>query len=262
MLQSAVLSQPIPVLRAKARNAMVIQAASPAKSAVACSSCCLKSVCLPSELGRMDLDRFIEITAAKRKVARGASLYRSGDSFESLYAVHSGAFKTVGASREGDEKITGFHLAGELLGLEAISIGRHGYSSVALEDSEVCVIPFAPLEKMAMTVPALQHQLLRTLSSDISRDQGLMQLLGSMTAEQRLAAFLLSVSRRNQNLGFSAIRFVLRMTREDIGNYLGLTLETVSRLMSRFQREGLIGVQQRDVELKDSARLREMVGHW
>ena len=262
MLQSAVLSQPIPILRAKARNAMVLSVASPARSAVACSSCCLKGVCLPSELGRVDLDRFVEITAAKRKVVRGSSLYHSGDSFESLYAVHSGAFKTVGASREGDEKITGFHLAGELLGLEAINIGRHGYSAVALEDSEVCVIPFAPLEKMAMAVPALQHQLLRALSSDISRDQGLMQLLGSMTAEQRLAAFLLSVSRRNQHLGFSAIRFVLRMTREDIGNYLGLTLETVSRLMSRFQREGLIGVQQRDVELKDSSRLREMVGHW
>lgn len=262
MLQSAVLSQPIPVSREKSRVAVVVSIPLQARSAVACSSCCLKGVCLPCELGRADLDRFVEITSAKRRVGRGASLYHSGDSFESLYAVHSGAFKTVGASREGDEKITGFHLAGELLGLEAISSGRHGYSAVALEDSEVCVIPFAQLEKMAMSVPALQHQLLRALSSDISRDQGLMQLLGSMTAEQRLAAFLLSVSRRHQRLGFSAIRFVLRMTREEIGNYLGLTLETVSRLMSRFQREGLIGVQQRDVELKEAGRLREMVGHW
>ena len=262
MLQTAVLSQPIPILRAKPRNATATSIVTHAKSAVACSSCSLKNVCLPCELGRVDLDRFDEITAAKRRVARGASLYHSGDGFESLYAVHSGAFKTVGASREGDEKITGFHLAGELLGLEAISSGRHGYSAVALEDSEVCVIPFAQLEKMAMLVPALQHQLLRTLSSDISRDQGLMLLLGSMTAEQRLAAFLLSVSRRHQRLGFSPTHFVLRMTREDIGNYLGLTLETVSRLMSRFQREGLLGVQQRDVELKNVDGLREMVGHW
>ena len=262
MLRSAVLFQPIPIMRAKERAATAIPAASQAKSAVACSSCCLKGVCLPCELGRADLDRFVEISAVKRRVARGVSLFRSGDNFESLYAVHSGAFKTVGASREGDEKITGFHLAGELLGLEAISVGRHAYNAVALEDSEVCVIPFAPLEKMAMSVPALQHQLLRALSSDISRDQGLMQLLGGMTAEQRLAAFLLSVSRRHQRLGFSSDRFVLRMTREEIGNYLGLTLETVSRIMSRFQREGLIAVHQREVELKITDRLREMVGHW
>lgn len=262
MLQSAVSFQPIPVMRAASHSATVIPIGSQARSTVACSTCCLKGVCLPCELGRVDLDRFVEISAAKRKVARGASLYHSGDGFESLYAVHSGAFKTVGASREGDEKITGFHLAGDLLGLEAINIGRHGYTAIALEDSEVCIIPFARLEKMAMSVPALQHQLLRALSSDISRDQGLMQLLGSMSADQRVAAFLLSVSRRHQRLGFSASRFVLRMTREEIGNYLGLTLETVSRLMSRFQREGLIGVQQRDVEIKESGRLREMVGHW
>ena len=196
------------------------------------------------------------------KVARGAALYHNGDRFESLYAVRSGSFKTMGVSRHGDEKVTAFHLPGELLGLDAISNGRHGYSAVALEDSEVCILPFATLEKLAMSVPALQHQLLRIVSSDISRDHGLMLLLGSMTAEQRLAAFLLSLSRRHERLGFSANRFVLRMTREETGNYLGLTLETVSRLFSRFQREGLVRVQQRDVEILDKARLMELVGHW
>jgi CRP/FNR family transcriptional regulator len=174
--------------------------------------------------------------------------------------VKSGAFKTVGVSRHGDEKITGFHLAGELLGLDAISSGRYAYGAVALEDSEVCAMPFAALERLALTVPALQHQLFRALSGDISRDQGLMLLLGSMSAEQRLAAFLLSLSRRYQHLGFAAQRYTLRMTREEIGNYLGLTLETVSRLFSRFQREGLICAQQREIELRDPARLREIVG--
>jgi CRP/FNR family transcriptional regulator len=263
MLQGAqLLSQPAPIFRAKVRTSAVVTSISiKAKSPEACSSCCLKNVCLPGELANADLARFVEITAAKRRVARGAALYHNGDRFESLYAVHSGAFKSVGASRNGDEKITGFHLAGELLGLEAISSGSHGYSAVALEDSEVCVIPFAQLEKMAMTVPVLQRQLLRALSGDISRDQGLMLMLGSMSAEQRLAAFLLSLSRRHQRLGYSATRFVLRMTREEIGNYLGLTLETVSRLMSRFQREGLLQAQQRDIELKNPQRLREMVGH-
>lgn len=262
MLQSIALSQPIPVMPAKARSTTVVRLAPQVRSAAACPSCCLKGVCLPCDLGRAELDRFDEITAGKRRVARGAALYHNGDHFESLYAVRSGSFKTVGVSRQGVEKITGFHLPGELLGLEAINGGRHGYSAVALEDSEACIIPFAQLERMAMSVPALQHQLLRLLSSDISRDHGLMLLLGSMTAEQRLAAFLLSLSRRHQRLGFSANRFVLRMTREEAGNYLGLTLETVSRLLSRFQREGLVSVQQRDIEIKNADRLMEMVGHW
>jgi len=262
MLQSAVLFQTIPVMRAKPRSATVTPITTPAKSAVACSSCCLKGVCLPCELGHADMERFDQMTAAKRKVVRGTPVYLSGDRFQSLYAVRSGAFKTVGVSRNGDEKVTGFHLPGELLGLDAIGSGVHGYNAIALEDSEVCIIPFAQLEQMAQSIPALQHQLLRLLSSDISRDQGLMLLLGSMSAEQRLAAFLLSLSRRHQRLGFSASRFVLRMTREEIGNYLGLTLETVSRLFSRFQREGLVSVRQRDIEIKDIQSLKEMVGHW
>ena len=207
------------------------------------------------------MGRFDEIATSKRKMAKGSSLYVAGDAFESLYAVRSGAFKTVGVSRHGDEKVTGFHLPGELLGLDAINSGSHSFNAVALEDSEVCVIPFQRLERLAMTIPALQHQLLRLLSGDISRDHGLMLLLGSMTAEQRVAAFLLSLSKRHQRLGFSATHFMLRMTREEMGNYLGLTLETVSRLMSRFQREGLIGLQQRDIEIKNSAALKEIVGN-
>lgn len=262
MLQTAVISKPAAFNPARARSAAFVRLVPEVKSPIACSSCCLKGVCLPCDLGRSELDRFDSIAAGKRRVARGAPLYHTGDRFESLYAVRSGAFKTVGVSRQGEEKITGFHLPGELLGLEAISSSRHGYSAVALEDSEVCILPFAQIERMAMSVPALQHQLLRVLSGDISRDQGLMLLLGSMTAEQRLAAFLLSLARRHQRLGFSASRFALRMTRDEIGNYLGLTLETVSRLLSRFQREGLVAVQQRDIELKSAERLMEMVGHW
>ena len=262
MLQHTAIYQPIPVMPARTRGASVVRLMPQAGHPAACSSCCLKGVCLPCDLGRSELDRFDEIATAKRRVPRGASLYHNGDRFDSLYAVRSGAFKTVGVSREGTEKITGFHLPGELLGLEAINGGRHGYNAVALEDSEVCIIPFAQLEQMALTLPALQHQLLRLVSGDISRDHGLMLLLGSMTAEQRLAAFLLSLARRHQRLGYAGDRFLLRMTREEIGNYLGLTLETVSRLLSRFQREELIGVHQRDVEIRARDRLMEMVGHW
>jgi len=262
MLRNVALSPSIPVMPACPRAASVVRLVAKADAAVACSSCCLKGVCLPCNLDGSELSRFGAIATAKRRVPRGASLYHIGDRFESLYAVRSGAFKTVGVSRDGTEKITGFHLPGELLGLDAINGGRHGYHAAALEDSEVCIIPFAQLEQMALTLPALQHQLLRLLSGDISRDSGLMLLLGSMTAEQRLAAFLLSLSRRHQRLGFAADRFLLRMTREEIGNYLGLTLETVSRLLSRFQREGLVAVHQRDVEILGKERLMEMVGHW
>jgi CRP/FNR family transcriptional regulator len=262
MLQTIALNQPFPIGRAPVRANAFPRLVPESRAAVACTSCCLQGVCLPSALSGRELARFDQLAMQKRKVNRGAALYRNGDTFETLYAVRSGAFKSVGISRQGDEKVTGFHLPGEILGLDAIGPGRHGYDALALEDSEVCIIPFAELEELAGSVPALQHQLFRALSSDISRDQGLMLLMGSMSAEQRLAAFLLSLSRRYERLGFSANRFVLRMTRDELGNYLGMTLETVSRLMSRFQREGLVSVRQREIELNDIGRLMELVGHW
>jgi len=262
MLQNVVITPVIPQSRVTTRASCSPRLVSERRPGVTCTSCCLQGVCLPSNLGSRELERFDTIVAQKRKVARGAALYRSGDTFDALYAVRSGAVKSVGVSRQGDEKITGFYLPGEMLGLDSISPGRHPYDAIALEDSEVCVIPYAQLEQMAASTPGLQRQLFRALSSDISRDQGLMLLLGSMSAEQRLAAFLLSLSRRYQRLGFSASGFVLRMTREEIGNYLGVTLETISRLMSRFQRAGLIAVQQRDIELNDVDGLMELVGHW
>jgi CRP/FNR family transcriptional regulator len=227
-----------------------------------CSNCCLQGVCLPCGLSAAELTELDELTTQKRRIVRGAALYRSGDAFDALYAVRSGAFKTVAVSRSGDEKVTGFHLSGEVLGFESISSERHDYHAIALEDSEVCVIPFAKLQELALRIPELQQQLFRMLSRDIKRDHGLMLLLGSMTAEQRLAAFLLSLSRRYKRLGYAAERFNLRMTREEIGNYLGLTLETVSRLLSRFHRDGLLEAHQREIELKDVDGLMEIVGHW
>jgi CRP/FNR family transcriptional regulator, anaerobic regulatory protein len=229
--------------------------------AVSCSSCCLQHVCLPCGLAVDKLVDMDELTRVKRRVAKGATLYRTGHAFESLYAVRSGSFKTIGVSRNGQEKVIGLHLPGEVMGLEAINSRQHGYDAVALEDSEVCIIPYARLTQLAQRLPDLQQQLLRILSGDISRDQGLMLLLGGMDAEQRVAAFLLSLSRRYQKLGYAPTRFSLRMTREEIGSYLGLTLETVSRLFSRLQREGVITAHQREVELKDMGLLREKMGH-
>lgn len=234
----------------------------PARSGVCCGSCCLQDVCLPCGLSAANVSELDALATLKRKVARGAALYRSSDVFDALYAVRSGAFKTQSVSRGGVEKITGFHLPGELMGLDAINTERHNYDAMALEDSEVCVIPFAKLQALALRIPELQRQLFRLLSREIARDEGLMLLLGSMTAEQRLAAFLLSLSRRYQRLGYAGDCFNLRMTRDDIGNYLGLTMETVSRLMSRFQREGLIAAQHREIEFRNAAGLMELVGQW
>lgn len=232
------------------------------RRADACSSCCLKGTCLPSGIADRDVGALDWLATVKRRVTRGATAYRSGDAFEAVYAVRSGAFKNVGVSTKGDEKITGFFLPGEVLGLDAINQGRHPFNGVALEDSEVCVIAFEKLQEVALEIPELQHHLFKLISRDISRDQGLMLLLGSMSAEQRLAAFLLSLSRRYQRMGYAADRFNLRMTREDIGNYLGLTLETVSRFLSRFQREGLVAIRQREIRIIDADALLEIVGCW
>jgi len=238
------------------------RSAAGAAHAVSCSSCCLRGVCLPCGLDTEKLTQMDDLTRVKRRVARGAALYRAGGAFDALYAVRSGSFKSVGVSRGGEEKVTGLHLPGEVMGLDAINSRSHGYDAIALEDSEVCIVPYAKLTELALRIPDLQAQLLRILSGDISRDQGLMLLMGGMDAGQRIAAFLLSLSRRYQKLGYAATRFSLRMTREEIGSYLGLTLETVSRLFSRLQKDGLITAHQKEIELIDIESLREKVGHW
>lgn len=239
-----------------------VRMASAEKHAPACESCSLKGVCLPCGLSAAELYAFSSMAATKRRVARTDSLFCTGDCLEAIYAVRSGAFKMVGVSGPGREKVTGFYLPGEIIGLEAISGGTHLFDAIALEDSEVCAIPIQQLEHMAGVMPALQKQLFRTVSSHISQHHGLMLLLGRMTAEQRLGAFLLSLSRRYRRLGYSPDAFVLRMTREEIGSYLGLSLETVSRVISRFHCEGLIAVHQREIRLISIERLVERSGSW
>jgi len=227
-----------------------------------CVSCSLKGVCLPCGLDSADIATFSILVHTKLKIARGGSLFRAGEAMGALYIVHSGGFKTLRVSREGGEKVTGFSLAGGMLGLDAINARTQRCEARALEDSEVCVVPFEPLQHMAQAMPALQQQLLRVLSDDISRDQGLMLLLGGMRAEQRLAAFLLSLARRYRRLGYAPDRFVLHMTRDDIGSYIGLAPETISRLLTQFQRDNLVSVHQREVRLTDPERLTETLGVW
>src|SRR5574337_128229 len=188
---------------------------------VACSNCNLRELCLPVGLNRDSLERLDTLVAMRRTVERGNTLFRAGDSFQSLYAVRTGFFKTCVSSEDGRDQVTGFQMAGELLGLDGISEDRHSCDAVALEDSQVCMIPYARLEEMSHKVTDLQRQFHRVMSREIVRDHGVMLLLGGMRAEARLAAFVLNLTQRLQARGFSGTSLVLRMTREEIGSYLG-----------------------------------------
>ena len=226
---------------------------------VACSSCNLRELCLPVGLSRNDLEQLDTMVATRRSVVRGDTLFRAGDAFQSLYAVRTGFFKTCVSAEDGRDQVTGFQMAGELLGLDGIGSDRHTVDAVALEDSQVCVIPYAQLEELSREFSDLQRQLHKIMSREIVRDHGVMLLLGSMRAEERLAAFLLNLTQRLQARGFSASSLILRMTREEIGSYLGLKLETVSRTFSKFQEEGLLEVKQRQIRIVDQAGLQKLV---
>ena len=226
---------------------------------VACSSCNLRELCLPVGLSRPNLERLDELVAARRTVKRGEALFHAGDPFQSLYAVRTGFFKTRVSSEDGRDQVTGFQMAGELLGLDAISQDRHTCDAVALEDSQVCVIPYSQLENLSREFTELQSSFHKIMSREIVRDHGVMLLLGSMRAEERLAAFLLNLTQRLQARGFSPSSLILRMTREEIGSYLGLKLETVSRTFSKFQDDGLLEVKQRQIRILDQDGLHRLV---
>jgi CRP/FNR family transcriptional regulator len=203
--------------------------------------------------------RVENIVYARRRVKRGDSLFSAGAEFSAVYAIRSGFFKTSVVDGEGREQVTGFHMGGELMGLDGLSSGMYNGTAVALEDSEVCVLPYALIEVMAREVPALQRNLHAVLAREIVRDHGVMMLLGSMRAEERLATFLINLSKRFVRRGYSASDFHLRMTREEIGSYLGLKLETVSRLFSAFQKDGHIDVQQKHVRIVSIAGLQSVL---
>ncbi|QET04395.1 helix-turn-helix domain-containing protein [Cupriavidus pauculus] len=216
-----------------------------------CSGCGLRNLCMASCLDDDHVGRLEAVVSHWRMVHRGERLFRAGDHFRSLYALRSGSVKTVTSDTCGGEHVTGFFMAGETLGLGAISTDAYDCDAIALEDSSVCVIPFGPMEALCRELKPLQHQFHRLLSTEIVRESRQMTLLSGMSAERRVAAFLVDLSRRLQQRGYSPRSLTLRMTREEIGNYLGIKLETVSRAFSRFQREGLLHVDGKRVELFD-----------
>jgi CRP/FNR family transcriptional regulator len=225
-----------------------------------CSTCSLRELCLPMGLNTEELEHLDRLVSTRRQLRRGDSLYRSGDAFGSLYAVRSGFFKSRVTTDDGRDQVTGFHMPGEILGMDGIGTENHTLDAVALEDSEVCVIPFASLEEISREVKSLQRQFHKVMSRELVRDQGVMMLLGTMRAEERVSAFLINLSQRFMARGWSPSDFHLRMTREEIGSYLGLKLETVSRLFSRFQEDGLVSVQQKHIQILDVPGLKKIVG--
>ncbi|HEX8963814.1 MAG TPA: fumarate/nitrate reduction transcriptional regulator Fnr [Rhodocyclaceae bacterium] len=227
----------------------------------ACSQCNLRELCLPYGLSEAEIAQLDHLVAGRRKVKRGHHLYRAGEAFEAIYAIKMGFFKTDILLEDGRDQVTGFQMAGEILGMDGIGTDFHTCNSIALEDSEICIIPFAQLEQLSREVQTLQRHFHQVMSREIVRDHGVMMLLGTMRAEERLAAFLLNLSQRFTARGYSPQEFHLRMTREEIGSYLGLKLETVSRAFSRFQEDGLISVHQKHVRILDGSGLKRLLNH-
>ena len=226
---------------------------------VACSNCNLRELCMPVGLSAEELTRVDELVATRRSIKRGASLFHNGEKFTSLYAIRTGFFKTSVTTEDGRDQVTGFQMAGAIIGLDGIVNDQHTCDAIALEDAEVCVMPFDRIEEISREVNALQHHVHKIMSREIVRDHGVMLLLGSMRAEERLAAFLLNLVQRLQARGFSKSELVLRMTREEIGSYLGMKLETVSRTFSKFSDDGLVEVKQRHIHIRDAEALKRIV---
>ena len=225
---------------------------------VACETCSLHQLCLPLELSHSDIEELERIIRRRRPLQRGENLFQAGDPFTAIYAIRSGSLKTFTNTDDGQEQVTGFHLPSELVGLDAITTERHNCTARALETTSVCDIPFNRLQELGARIPGLQRQLLRIMSREILEDQDLMIWLGKKSAEERLASLLLRISKRFTERNFSAREFNLSMSRTDIANYLGLAVETVSRLFSRFQAEGLLSVDRKHVVIEDMDALQQM----
>ncbi|WP_278405201.1 FNR family transcription factor [Pseudoalteromonas ruthenica] len=223
--------------------------------AISCTNCSISQLCLPYSLNGDEMDRLDDIIERKKPLHKGDFLFESGDELKSIFAVRSGSFKSFTLSEQGEEQITGFHLAGDLVGFDGIQTMKHQSFAQALETSMVCEIPFATLDELAGKLPKLRQQIMRLMSNEINYDQEMLLLLNKKTAEQRLASFLFTLSRRFSERGFSAREFRLTMTRGEIGNYLGLTVETISRLLSRFQKGGFIRVDGKFITIEDHETL-------
>ncbi|MFU2079239.1 FNR family transcription factor [Avibacterium endocarditidis] len=232
----------------------------PTGCTIHCQDCSISQLCIPFTLNQQELDQLDNIIERKKPIQKSQILFKAGDPLNSLYAIRSGTIKSYTISESGEEQITSFHLPGDLVGFDAITNMQHPSFAQALETAMVCEIPFDILDDLSGKMPKLRQQIMRLMSSEIKSDQEMILLLSKMNAEERLAAFLHNLSIRYSARGFSAREFRLTMTRGDIGNYLGLTVETISRLLGRFQKTGMLTVQGKYITINDMAELSTLAG--
>jgi len=225
-----------------------------------CPNCSFVAWYRHAGLSLHEASQFNERVEHRRLVKRGEYLHQAGSALMSLHVICSGFLKTSITDGDGREQVTGFPMTGNLIGMEAIGSGKYMCNRIALEDSSLCGMRYADFEELGHAIPAFQHDFHRVMGAEIARDQGIMFLLGAMRAEERVATFLLNISKRFAARGYSGTHFRLPMTRQDIASYLGLKLETVSRIFSRFNKMQLIAINVKDVEIKNIARLQQLVG--
>jgi CRP/FNR family transcriptional regulator, anaerobic regulatory protein len=223
---------------------------------VSCGDCRLNAICLPISLHVTDIDKLDDIIQRGRPLQKGEFLYRAGEPFQSVYAIRSGTIKSIRVTNDGLEQVTGFYLPGEIVGMDGLAQNQYSNSAIALETSAVCEIPFSRLEELSLQIPTLQRHFFQLMSKEITEDQQLITLLSKNSAEERVASLLLSISTRNHHRQLSALEFRLPMSRADIGNYLGLTIETVSRVFSRFQKQDLLAVDKKEISILDIEGLK------
>ena len=223
-----------------------------------CSQCSLQQLCLPAGIDHVEMARLDDIVKRRRPVERGDRLFRPGDAMHAVYVARDGAFKTTRLNEDGEEQVMGFHIAGELIGLDALGTGVHRCEAIALVTANVCEVPFHELSNVAALLPGLQQQLLRVIGQSVDRDHDHMDMLARKQATERIALFLHGLGERLAYIGHSAIDFKLPMSREDIARYLGLALETVSRSFTRLQDDGVISVTGRHVEILDQSELNRL----
>jgi len=224
-----------------------------------CCNCSLSELCLSHGMSEEDMNALDQIVKRQQPYQPGQHVFRAGDQSRSLFAVRSGALKSYCTTEDGDEQVLGFTLPGELVGLDGMSDDTYASNSVALETSSICELPYDDLEELCHSLHGLNHQLMRLASKEIIADQKMLLSLGTHTREEKLATFLLSLSTRYKTRGLSATNFNLPMSRHDISNHLGMAVETVSRLFTRFQEEGLLKVKRREVTITDLPRIKGMV---
>lgn len=242
------------------KSNLAVQSPSSRTNQAHCQTCTLNALCLPLSLNESDMERLDGIIRRGRPIQKGQVLFQQGEPFQSVFAVRTGALKTYTLASNGEEQITGFHLASELVGLAGYDNGVYPLTSKALETTTICEIPLLQLDTLADELPELRRQLMRNMSTEIRHDQHMMLLLSKKNAEERVASFLLNVATRYGRRGYSTTNFRLPMSRVDISNYLGLAVETISRVFTRFQKNELIETQGKEVILLDLDTLSELAG--